>query len=57
MQVVVVNQVQVVRLASTAVFPGWVHMPVRSAMSMLTVPVAAAMSTTTAVMPSATGPK
>ena len=56
MQVVVVNQVQVGLRASPAVFPGWVPMPMRTAMSVPTVPVTAAMSAAT-VMPAAPGPK
>ena len=55
MQVVVVNQVQVGLRTSTAVFPGWVPLPVRTAMSLPAVPVATAVSATT-VVPTATGP-
>ena len=54
MQVVVVNQVQVGLRTSTAVFPGWMPVPMRAAMSMPTVPVTTAVSTST-VMPTASG--
>ena len=55
MQIVVVNLVQVGLRASPAVFPGWVPMPMRTAMLVPTVPVATAVSTAT-VMPAAAGP-
>ena len=55
MQVVVLNQVQVGLRTSTAVFPGCLSMPMRTAVSMPAVPVAPAMSTT-AVLPAAAGP-
>ena len=54
-QVVVANQVRGGLLPSTAAFPVCVPMPLRTAMSMPTVPVAAAMSIAVE-MPSATGP-
>ena len=53
-QVVVVKQVQVGLRASTALFPGCLPMPMRSAVLVPTVPVAAALSAAT-VMPPATG--
>ena len=56
MQVVVVKQVQVGLRTSTAVFPGCLPMPVRSAMSFPAVPVTTAMSAA-AVVPTAPGPR
>ena len=54
MQVVVVNQVQVGLRTSSAVFPGCVPVPMRTAVLMPAVPVTTAMSTT-AVLPTAAG--
>ena len=56
MQIVVVNLVQVGLRPSTAVFPGCLPMPMRTAMLMPAVPVATAMSAA-AVMPTAAGPR
>ncbi len=56
MQVVVMNMLMDGLRTSTAVFPGRLSMPMRVAVSVLTVPVTTALSTA-AVMPTATGPK
>ena len=55
MQIVVVNLVQVGLRTLPAVFPGCMPVPMRAAVFMPTVPVAAAVSAT-AVVPAATGP-
>ena len=55
-QVAVVREVQVGLWASTAVFPVWVPVPMRTAVWVPTVPVTAAMSAA-AVMTAATCPK
>ncbi len=55
MQVVVVRKVQVGLRTSTAMFPGCVPMPMRSAVSMPAVPVAVAVWAT--VMLTAPGPR
>ena len=55
-QVVVLNQVQVGLRASTAMFPGWMPLPMRTAMSVPADPGAIVMSVTP-VKPHAPGPK